>query len=197
MRSRLQRYLASLPSGLASFEGYRAKGSLVRESLALRPLKNIAALPRELAAYVEAPPLASSWVPEAHYVALSLAMADEHGLDREGFRQFWREVMHKLTDGTYSVLLGMVHPETLLRGTAARWAHFHEGTRVSSQIEDGRFTVLFEAPTGLFDELLFDGYEGVLQGLIDRSRKPKGRAELGEIKHEAGMTRVKYLLGGW
>jgi hypothetical protein len=197
MRSRLQRYLASLPSGLASFEGHRAKGSLVRESLALRPLRDSAALPRALAAHVEAPPLASSWIAETHYVALSLAIADEHGLDRAGFRQFWRDVMHKLTDGTYSVLLGMVHPETLLRGTAARWSHFHEGTSVRSQLEDGRFTVLVEAPTGLFDELIYDGYEGVLQGLIDRSRKPQGRAELGAIEREAGMTRVRYHLGGW
>lgn len=197
MATKLEAYLATLPSGLGSFGNCRAKGSLIRTSLALKPLRSLDALPPELAKHARQPPLASEWVAETHYVGISLATADEYGLDRDGFREFWRSVMHALTDGMYSTLLGLAHPETLVRGTAARWAHFHEGTRVSAARESGSFIVRFTLPTGLFPELLIDGYAGVLQGLIDRSRKPEGRATRGPVSVEGANTVATYVLAGW
>jgi len=197
MMTKLDAYLATLPSGLGSFGDCRAKGSLVRASLALKPLRATSALPPELVQYVARPPLVSEWVPETHYVGLSLAIADEYGFDRESFREFWRGVMHSLTDGMYSTLLGLAHPETLVRGTAARWAHFHQGTHVSAARENGQFIVRFVMPTGLFPDLLIDGYAGVLQGLIDRSRKPEGRASRGPVTTEGAKTVATYLLAGW
>lgn len=197
MATRLEAYLATLPSGLGSFESCRAKGSLVRTSLSLRPLRALDALPPAIAAYARKQPLASEWVPEAHYVALSLAIADEHRLDRAGFAEFWRGVMHALTDGMYSTLLGLVHPETVVRGTATRWAHFHESTQMVATFEGDAFYVSISAPTGLFTELIFDGYEGVLQGLIDRSRKPEGRAVRRSIDAVGARTVARYQLAGW
>ncbi|MFN9944924.1 MAG: hypothetical protein ACK56I_36200, partial [bacterium] len=77
MRSRLEQYLSALPRALDSFADCRAKGSLIRTSLQVRPLTRSAALPAPLASHVRSPPLASQWVPEVHYVALSLATADK------------------------------------------------------------------------------------------------------------------------
>lgn len=197
MASKLDEYLESLPAGLGSFGSCRAKGSLVRTSLALAPLRAIDRLPSELRAHVKNPPLATQWIAETHYVALSLATADEHGLDRDGFREFWRRVMHALTDGMYSTLLGLVHPETLIKGTAARWAQFHEGTEVTAARAQGGVSVEFRFATGLFPELLVDGYAGVLQGLIDRSRKPEGRAARSGLTVQGSTTVASYLLSGW
>ncbi|MBL8683590.1 MAG: hypothetical protein JNK05_30750 [Myxococcales bacterium] len=197
MASKLDEYLDSLPSGLNSFELCRAKGSLVRTSFALAPLRAVERLPLALRAYVATPPLATQWIPETHYVALSLAAADEHGFEREQFREFWRRVMHGLTDGMYSTLLGLVHPETLIKTTATRWAHFHEGTTVSATRADAGVAVHFEFATGLFPELIVEGYAGVLQGLIDRSRKPEGRATRSGLTVRGARTVASYLLNGW
>ncbi len=197
MASMLDEYIASLPSGLRSFAACRAKGSLVRAALALAPLRAIDALPPEVKALVVDPPLSTQWIAETHYVALSIAVADEHRFDRDQFREFWRRVMHSLTDGMYSTLLGLIHPETLIKGTAARWAHFHEGTQVAAAREPRGLVVRFVFATGLFPELIVEGYAGVLQGLIDRSRKPEATViRTGETTHGANTT-ASYLVSGW
>lgn len=196
--SALDAYLASLPSGLdGSFTDCQAKGSLLRESLVLRPLRAETALPPSLAQYIARPPLASAWVPETHYVALSLATADQYAMDRAGFIAFWREVMLALTDKTYAVLLGLAHPETLLRGTSARWAQFHTGSTLTAQRNGPHFEVEMRFRKGILPELIVDGYVGVVQGLVDRSRLPQARAERSGLRHEGDYSFATYRIGGW
>ena len=197
MRSRLEQYLSALPRALDSFADCRAKGSLIRTSLQVRPLTRSAALPAPLASHVRSPPLASQWVPEVHYVALSLATADKHAMDGPAFASFWREVMLALTDGTYSSLLGLLHPETPIRGVSSRWSYFHEGSALTARKQSHGLRLELDVPDGLFHELILDGYTGVIQGLIDRSRKPEGRASRVLTTARAGRTLAQYDLSGW
>jgi hypothetical protein len=197
MGRRLEEYLAALPHALDSFADCRAKGSLIRTSFAVRPLSRLAALPAVLASHVRSPPLASQWVPEVHYIALSLATADEHAMDARAFTSFWRDVMLALTDGTYSSLLGWLHPETLLRGVSSRWSYFHEGSALTARKHSHGLRLELDVPDGLFHELVLDGYTGVIQALIDRSRRPEARASRVLTSVRAGRTLAQYDLSGW
>src|SRR5262245_24327661 len=105
--TRLAAYLAGLPAGLASWPDHVAKASLLRAGLRTRPIdpRAITGAPPRLRALVETPPLDSSWITEVEYCALSLLIADVHGLDGPAFGRFWYEVMTSLVNSKlYSLL---------------------------------------------------------------------------------------------
>jgi hypothetical protein len=196
--SELQSYLASLPQGIdRSFPDCKVKASLIREPLSIRPLRSLDRLPPAVASIVSKLPLPSDWVPATHYAAVLMALVDEYGLDRDGYITFSREVTEALTQGTYSVLLGMVHPETLLRGASSLWGYFHKGSSLAARRVDGVFEAVLATPTGLLPQRLIDGYAGTIQAIVHRSRVPRARADRPSIRTSGAETVATFRVSGW
>lgn len=196
--SALDAYLATLPQGIhRSFSECKVKASLIREPLTLKPLRSIHRLPPEVAAIVAKLPLPSEWVPTTHYAAVLMALVDEYALDREGYIAFSRQVTGGLTEGMYSVLLGTLHPETLLRGASSLWGYFHKGTTLAARRVDGVFEVALTTPTGLLPQRLIDGYAGTIEALVERSRVPQARAERPSMHASGANTVATFRIGGW
>lgn len=196
--SELESYLASLPAGLdGSFPDCKVKGSLIREPMSLRPLRAIDRLPPAIAALATRLPLPSEWVPATHYAALLMAAVDEQGLDRDGYIAYSRDVTVSLTDGMYSVLLGVVHPETLLRGASSLWSYFYKGGSLAARRVDGVFELALTSPTGLLPTRLVEGYSGTIQAMIDRSRIPQARVERPVFRPSGPNTIATFRVGGW
>lgn len=196
--SALDAYLASLPNGIdRSFSECKVKASLIREPLTIKPLRSINRLPPEVATIVAKLPLPSEWVPATHYAAVLMALVDEYGLDREGYIAFSREVTGALTEGMYSVLLGMLHPETLMRGASSLWGYFHRGSTLSARRVDGVFEAVLTTPTGLLPQRLIEGYAGTIEALVERSRVPQARSERPSMRTSGANTVATFRIGGW
>jgi hypothetical protein len=169
---RLNAYLASLPDGLGSWPEIRAKASMVRAALRVRPieLEPDAEVPPRLRELVERPLLDSMWISEVQYCALSLLIADRHDLDDAGFGRFWYDLMSSLVRSRlYSAMLRWVSAPTLLRSTAARWNTFHRGTDLRSAATDDGLQLDLSFPPGLLPQPFVGGYTSVFQALIDHS----------------------------
>jgi hypothetical protein len=195
----LDAYFAQLPNGLASFPDYKAKASMVRTALEVLPVAADAPdLPEVLQRHLRKLPFTSSWIPEAEWIAVCLAMADVHGLDTERFREFWYATMARLTSGVYATVLSWIDPRTLLKRTAERWAMFHQGLEFSTAARGESMELVLRYPTPLLPDIIIDGYVGVLQVLIDRSRKPQGKIRLIGIDTDAAKrSSATFLAEGW
>jgi hypothetical protein len=195
----LETYLAQLPDGLSSFPGYQAKASMVRTALDVLPVSpDLPGLPDVLASHVRHRPLTSSWIPETEWIAVCLAIADVHGLDVVRFREFWYATMVKLTSGVYATILAWIDPRTLLKRTAERWAMFHRGLEFSTAEHGESLEMVLRYPTALLPPIIIEGYVGVWQALIDRSRKPEGKIRLVGIEVDSAQTSTAtFLAEGW
>jgi hypothetical protein len=188
-------YLADLPDGLASYPECRAKASMVRFVAGRLPAGGLPDLPAPIASLLHDPPPATSWVPEVHYNAASLAAADLVGCDAEGFHAFWQGVMEDMIRSPlYRMILGMVSPSGLLTTAAKRWGLFHVGTRLTASTTDEGLTLGLPHPPHLLNRALANGYAGVFQALVDHSRRPSstvsvaGHDPLGSRWHLRGFA---------
>jgi hypothetical protein len=58
--------------------------------------------------------------------------------------------------------------------------------------------LMLRYPTPLLPPIIIEGYVGVLQVLIDRSRKPQGKIRLvGIDTDESGRSTATFLAEGW
>jgi len=128
----LERYLAELPDGWASFPDCVAKATLLQQTQALLPEGLDDAVPERIARRLaeEAPPTA--WVPEVEHIAFVLAIADlrEHaGRSRESL---WAELSEEnrklMARREYRSLLQTGAPERMFRQLEQGWHRFHRGT---------------------------------------------------------------------
>lgn len=192
---RLQAFLSGLPQGLDSFPACRAKGSMLRAALELRAIPDgAAALEPRIARLFFDPPPSSAWITEAEYVAFSLAMADLRHMDAPAFTRYWHEVMLHMTDGVYSAALSLLSPSLLLRSMAALWGGFHRGLPLSAATLPGGLLLQMTIPRGLFPPIIFDGFVGVFQALLKRSRRPASRALLEGVLVGPQTTLAKFRL---
>lgn len=168
---------------------------MLRAALELCPIPDgAAALEPRIARLFFDPPLSSAWVTEAEYVAFSLAMADLRQLDAPAFARYWHEVMLHMTDGVYSTALALLSPSLLLRSMAALWSGFHRGLPLSATTLPGGLLVQMTIPRGLFPPLILDGFVGVFQALLKRSRRPASRALLEGVLVGPQTTLAKFRL---
>jgi hypothetical protein len=128
-------YIDRLPDGLASYPECMAKVALVRDLIESRPLDPSADhVPDELRRMLATPPPLSSWIPEAHFVAMSLTIfARDFGATDFGAFEDWicTRNMALFRKPLYRVLIALMSPERLLVGTSKRWTAFHLGTTLS------------------------------------------------------------------
>lgn len=172
MGERIDQYFRGLPDGWDSFPEFRAKASLIRTALEVRPAPtSLEAIPEPLRAYFEAPPLPSAWIPEVHYLAFGVAVDDVEGFSDEDFDAYWYEISKKLVQSPlYAGLLGLLTPGVLLRTAALRWSAFHRGIQLRTSKRGGALRLELSYPTGLVPELCARGYKAVFAAVTDTSR---------------------------
>lgn len=190
---RLERYLAGLPGGFDAHPGCLAKGALVRNLLEHQPL--VAALaqkfPEPLRRLAAEPPVGSEWVPEVHFSALLLAVADARELTGPQLLSWTRDRNRALfRSPAYRILMAVASPAMLLRFAPARWANWHRGTslEVIGVADDGvRVTLGF--PRGLFDATLVRVYAEAFTAALELANARKPRVDL--LAEEPGVARYR------
>jgi hypothetical protein len=127
----VDKYLATLPSGVASYPECCVKASVLRNTLGSRPLGAEVELPLTLRRLVEHPPALTEWIPEVHFNAITLAIREVHFNPRnlDDYRAWTFEQNRKLLSAPlYRVLFLLLTPDRLLSGMQNRWSAFRRGT---------------------------------------------------------------------
>ncbi len=169
---RLERYVAGLAGGLDAHPWAQAKGSLVRNALEGQPIEElIPRLPPPLRGLVEEPPIGSEWIPEAHFGALLLAIADLRGMTDDDLCAWTRARNRALFESpAYRLLMHVLSPAAMVRFAGRRWENWHRGTRldVLGTSDDGvRAELIF--PPGLFDPILLRVYAEAFAAALEVS----------------------------
>lgn len=156
-------YVERLPDGLASYPECTAKAALLRDILDSRPLDATADdIPEALRMTIASPPPVSSWIPEVHFVASSLAIYGRYfgGDDLQGFDEWICARNSALfRKPLYRVLIALMSPERLLVGASKRWGAFHRGTTLTLlQHTPTSALVRLEFPPHLFGDELMRGF---------------------------------------
>ena len=131
----LERYLARLPLGLDSYPEAGVKGSIVRSVLghpAMQTLADTTEIPAVVRRIIAEPPLASGWVNEVHFNALSCALVDI-AFDRADGLERYEDWGVELSRGLFSAplyraLFTVMNPSHLLTAVSMRWGAFHRGS---------------------------------------------------------------------
>jgi len=155
--ARLERYLAGLPGGLGAYPSIQAKGSLVRSVLEGQPIPALLErLPPLLRRVAADPPVGSEWVPEAHFCALLLAVADLRGMSDAEVCAWACERNRALFESpAYRILMSVMSPGAMVRFAGRRWENWHRGTTLEVEgIADEGVRATLRFPAGLFDGLL-------------------------------------------
>lgn len=173
---RLASYLAALPQGIDSHPECRIKGFYFRESV--QALKDAAALakawPAPLQKWFASPPPNSGFMPEVHFCAFRLCVADQLGMTQQGFEEW----VHGGTRSIYKGFLGKVimafaSKKVLLSAAGSRWAMIHQGSSFKAVRVEGtdtyRGTLTF--PPHLYDEVLLRGLGGLMRAAFELVEK--------------------------
>jgi hypothetical protein len=190
--ARLERYVAGLAGGLDAYPAALAKGALVRNLLEEEPVAELLpALPEPLRTLVADPPIGSEWIPEAHFDALLLAVADARGLTDEQLLAWTRGRNRRLfSSPAYRILMAVAAPAQLLRFAGARWGNWHRGTtlEVDGIADDGvRFSL--EYPRGLLDGTMLRVYGEAFAAALELANAPTPEVEV--IAEEPGLARYR------
>jgi hypothetical protein len=176
--ARLERYLSGLPGGYDSYPECVAKGALVRNLLEREVVSQLLpALPEPLRRLAAEPPMGSEWIPEVHFDALLLAVADAGGRDDADLLVWTRNRNRTLfRSPAYRILMAVASPAQLLRFAGARWGNWHRGTTLEVEgIGDDGVVCALRHPPGLFDRNLVRVYgEAFIAALeLANARAPK------------------------
>lgn len=176
---RLGAYLAGLPNGLDSHPQCQAKGSQFSFVLRCSPVQKLRGLPPPLQALVDDVPLATSWVPEVHYMALCMAIVDLGELDVDACARWWGVLVNSMASSrVYGALLAMLTPGLVVRGSAQRWDRLHRGSRLRATANDDALELHLEFPEGLFDRFMCEAFTGGFTAIVRRSRVPTSSLRL-------------------
>jgi hypothetical protein len=174
---RLTNYLAYLPAGLDSHPKCQVKTGVLRPFYHSRPLspEQLALLPEPLQrslARVED----ECWMPEAHFMAAALAIADAARFSEEELDRWALALNRELLGGrVYKVLMSMASPDLLLPISRFKWSTLRRGTTFEVDVlrKGCRATVRF--PERLFDaaclKLFAPAFAAILE--VSNARNPK------------------------
>jgi hypothetical protein len=193
---RLERYLSGLPGGLAAYPHCLAKGALVRNLLErelVPPLLSV--LPEPLRRLVAEPPMGSEWIPEVHFGALLLAIADAVGRDDADLLLWSRNRNRALfRSRTYKILMAVASPAQLIRFAGARWANWHRGSTLEVEgIGDDGVHFALRFPPGLFDPTLQLVYAESIIAALELANARVPRVEV--TSRAPGMARYRAAWG--
>jgi hypothetical protein len=165
-------YLDSLPRGLNSYPEYVMKAATYREFLAEIPEGGAAALralPPTLLDLVERPLPVSTWLPEVHGNALSIAIGESFFASDDEFVARKLEANRRMLRGPlYRGLFFLLTPATMFKGFTARWEKFHKGIQLKAlSVEKGNAKLRLESPHNLIPLLQARAYAAALQAALE------------------------------
>jgi hypothetical protein len=176
---RYDEYMASLPSGLASYPACEQKAALYRgflKEVALGDARE--RLPEPLRDLVENPRRESSWIPEVHGIALWLAACDlVMRRDHDLVEAVYRMNKQVLTSALYRIMCMVVSPSILFAGGSARWSAFHRGSRFETRGR-GPGRIRLSYPRHLFPKLAGEVYARVFDVVLEVAGSDTGKVSL-------------------
>lgn len=180
MRSALDRYLDSLPDGLASFPRVQVKGQVLDEQVEWLESLDGRLDPRLAAALRKYSFVGRTheWVPEVINNAVSVSVRDRLGgatdaaRDRAYFRALYDRQREVYRRPLYRALLMVLSPTLLTLGAGDRWKAYRNGTELAVDrwkrgVETNSTTGSLTYPPGLYDPLMVSGVCEVLRAAID------------------------------
>lgn len=129
---RLERYLARLPEGLASFPEVQARGNLCRMLLELADSYS----PKASGPLVDwgRQQHPDAWVSQVKLFALTLAIADAAELDAKGLEGLFFALASRISEGGEPrALMRLLTPAIILRTGAERWERFHRNMPLEAE----------------------------------------------------------------
>lgn len=152
----LQAFLRAIPDGIHSWPHLRSKGGLITNLVQHTPPRfAFDGVPIELVELLRTPPPASVWIPTVHVHAAMLLYADALHASEESYAGWVFDLSTALYHHPmYRFLMLVLSPQRLLRGIAARWSTFHEGTSLRVDLEEKRVRCTLEVPPGFVNQRL-------------------------------------------
>lgn len=167
----VERYLADLPDGVASYPTYVQKASVLRSFLTegAIPAALLQRLPPELRAGLEPMPPVNQWIPEAHANAVILGVRDLHFDTDDAFERWvYQQNLALLRGPLYIALFRVVGPTRVMNGGAARWAQFHRGITLSIRVaKDQQAEVTLTCPPELLGPLMARCYTTAFRAALE------------------------------
>jgi hypothetical protein len=189
----VDRYLATLPNGLASYPECCVKASVLRNTLGSKPLGPDVELPLALRRLVDHPPPLTEWIPEVHFNAVSLAIREVHFNPRslDDYLAWTFEQNRKLlSTPLYRVLFLLLTPERLLSGMQNRWSAFRRGTELQIVSRAaGRVELRLRHPAFLYPALSSQGMSAAFQAAMEHAGAKQARVEVAS----PGSTETTFL----
>ncbi len=158
--SAVERYLASLPRGLASYPECTHKGEPLAVWLRRSPTRVMARIvPPQLAQLLDQDRPVPNWVPDVHANVLYLAMREAHFADDREFIAHARQCNRAVLDTpTNRVVFWAAAPRAILRAAGLRWGSLHRGSAMEVRVTgDCSAEVVLSFPRGLYPELVLRG----------------------------------------
>ena len=177
-------YLDGLPRGIDSHPELKAKASLYRSIVDVKPLSGavIDALPEPLRRLVRDPAPVSQWIPEVHSHALMLAVYDQHFDSLEAFERFAYQRQRALFTGPlYAIALELATPGMLLKTATLRWRLFHRGVKLRLvERWSGGGSVRLEHPPGVYEDHSRAGLRQGLKAALDLATHDSAEVDVTE-----------------
>ncbi|HET6439690.1 MAG TPA: hypothetical protein VFG59_16610 [Anaeromyxobacter sp.] len=186
--ARLVSYLGNLPAGLASYPECRARRGVVDAVFSVQP--RFEEPPPPLVGGLLTIPRAP-WIPEVHFQAGILAMADRAGWSESETLAWHRSLNRNLFRGpVFRAVMAFLSPLHLLERGAARWNTFHDGTSLSARAAGPRAAdAVLSFPARLFELLHLRVYGEAFAAALEHARAGRVVVELVDV----GGTSARYL----
>lgn len=149
----LARYLDVHGGRLDRFPHAQCKGVLLRDALENgKPLPDLeGAVPDELLAVIRVPPPVNVWIPEMLTVAFYAVIGDIWFHSAEEAQEWlFQKNLERFRSPLYRLLMAVVSPQMLFRGTATRWATFHRGSELRFEMVPGGANGTLKHPEHLY-----------------------------------------------
>lgn len=167
MLERTHAYIDALPEGLDSYPSCTGKASIARVVHDMHG-GEIAGLPSVLDQELRTPSPSAAWIPQAHVLAMILAMVETAPIgpgDREA-QWIHKAAFSLFQTPMYQILMKAASPRMLVKGAGIRWYAFFRGSALRSEMHDVGGLVHLECPPGLFNEDLARVFVYVLRAAL-------------------------------
>ncbi|MBX7078140.1 MAG: hypothetical protein K1X88_03065 [Nannocystaceae bacterium] len=190
----LAQYVARLPAGLASYPECRSRGTLVlsaAEGHELSPWRD--AMPPEVWALIEQPPLPGAWVPAVLSDAVFFAVVDTHYPRPEQVVQWTRErTLRTARSRMYRALTRISGPSMVLRMSAAVHGMFQKGTDLDATRTDDGMTLRLTHPPHLHGGSNHLANVGMFEVLLEIATARPSRVEMLESEPQWALYHARW-----
>ncbi len=197
MYARLEAYLRRLPNGIESYPSAKLKASIIREALASRPFRALAApgLPEHLLSVLRDPPLPSTWLPATHVVGALLTLADQDHLDDAAFMR-WRhsQYVNLFRSALYRALFALVPTETLVGGAVHKWKSLAKDSLVLERVtrDRGRAEILVRWPEHLLPPIVARSQMEGVRAALEVSGAKNPDVEIADMSTSDALYRLRW-----